>query len=97
MAICHDIECRPQRSTSIARRWPASDLTRQKMITLFKSEFDNTISRLRSAASTGSLKAVVSELTTICKEIMAEGCSKLARMMPGLSVETARVSVRNDD
>ena len=67
------------------------------MITLFKSEFDNTISRLRSAASTGSLKAVVSDLTTTCKEITAEGCSKLARMMPGLSVETARVSVRNDD
>ena len=67
------------------------------MITLFKSEFDNNISRLRSAASTGSLKAVVNELTAICKENTAEGCSKLARMMPGLSVETARVSVRNDD
>jgi len=67
------------------------------MITFFKSEFDNTVSRLRSAASTGSLKTVVSELTTICKEITAEGGSKLARMMPVLSVEIARVSVRNDD
>ena len=58
---------------------------------------DNTISRLRFAASTGSLRAVVRELATICQEITAEGCSKLARILPGLSVETARVSVRIDD
>ena len=63
----------------------------------FKFVSDNTISRLRSTARTGRLRAVVRELTTICKEITADGCSKLVRMLPGLSVETARVSVRIDD
>lgn len=63
----------------------------------FKFVSDSTISRLRSTARTGSLRAVVRELTTICQEITAEGCSKLARMLPGLSVETARVSVRIGD
>ena len=61
------------------------------------SESELTISRLRSAARTGSLRAVIGELTTICKEITADQCSKLARMMPTLSVETARVSIRIDD
>ena len=63
----------------------------------FPSDSDRTVSRLRSAARTGSLRAVIGELTTICKEITAEQCSKLARMMPGLSVEAARNSARTDE
>lgn len=61
------------------------------------SDSDHTISRLRSAARTGSLRAVIGELITMCNEITSDQCSKLARMIPGLSVETARVSVRIDE
>lgn len=61
------------------------------------SDSDDTVSRLRSAARTGSLRAVIGELTTICKEITSDQCSKLARMMPRLSVEAARISVRIDE
>ena len=55
------------------------------------------IARLRSAASTGSLKAVIVEVTAMCKETTAAQCKKLVRMIPGLGVEAARVSVRADD
>ncbi len=58
------------------------------------SEPGHTISRLRSAVRTGSLRAVIGELTTICEEITSDKCSELTRMLPRLSVETARISVR---
>ena len=61
------------------------------------SDSDHIVSRLRSVARTGSLRAVIGELGTICKEITADQCSKLARMMPRLSVETARISIRSDE
>ncbi|MCH7984784.1 MAG: hypothetical protein J4O01_11845 [Chloroflexi bacterium] len=63
----------------------------------FTSDSDHTVSRLRSAARNGSLRSVIGELTTICKEVTTDQCSKLARMMPGLSVEAARNSVRNGE
>ena len=62
----------------------------------FTTESDQAILRLRSATRTGSLRAVIGELTTLCGEVTVEQCSKLARMMPRLSVETARNSVRID-
>ncbi|MBT4126528.1 MAG: hypothetical protein HOJ22_01945 [Chloroflexi bacterium] len=55
---------------------------------------DIAISRLRSAAHTGSLKAVVGELADICKETTVDQCSKLSGLMPRLSVETAMHKVR---
>jgi len=67
------------------------------MNSYFTSDSDDNISRLRSASRTGSLGAVVGELVTICREITADQCSKLARMMPGLSIATARMSVRVDE
>ncbi|MCZ6538675.1 MAG: hypothetical protein O6922_02460 [Chloroflexi bacterium] len=63
----------------------------------FSSDSDRSVSRLRSAARTGSLRTVIGELTSICREITADQCSKLARMMPGLSVEAARNSSRTDE
>jgi hypothetical protein len=61
------------------------------------SDSDHKISRLRSAARTGSLRAVIGELAAICSEITAEQCSRLARLVPRLSVDTARVSIRIDE
>ena len=58
---------------------------------------DHKVSRLRSAAGTGSLKAVIGELATICKETTLDQCSKLTRMMPGLSVEPALQARREID
>jgi hypothetical protein len=55
---------------------------------------DEAISRLRRAANTGSLKAVIGELATICKDATAAQCSKLSSLMPKFSVETALHSVR---
>lgn len=55
---------------------------------------DHAISHLRSAARTGSLRTVIGELATMCREITADQCSTLARLVPRLSVETARISVR---
>jgi len=55
---------------------------------------DEAISRLRRAAHTGSLKTVVGELVTICKDATAAQCSKLTELMPKFSVETALHSVR---
>ena len=59
---------------------------------LFTSDSGYIVSRLRSVARTGSLRAVIGELGTICKEITADQCS----MMPRLSIETARISIRTD-
>ena len=61
------------------------------------SDSDPTISRLRSAARTGNLRALLGELTTICAEITVTQCSKLAQLMPRLSVATARASVKTDE
>jgi hypothetical protein len=55
---------------------------------------DEAISRLRRAANTGSLKAVIGELATICKDATAAQSSKLSSLMPKFSVETALHSVR---
>lgn len=64
------------------------------MSTQIQNNSDSEISRLRSAAHTGNLKNVVSELVTICKTATIEQCSKLSSLMPRLSVETALHSVR---
>ena len=71
-------------------------LTRENMNKYFTFESDLAVSRLRSVARTGSLSAVIGELTTMCKEITADQCSALARLVPRLSIETARISVRID-
>jgi len=61
------------------------------------NDSDRAISRLRSAANTGSLRAVVSELATICKDATVAQCSKLSGLMPRLSVDAALQRVRLDD
>ncbi|MDG0866361.1 hypothetical protein [Candidatus Lucifugimonas marina] len=58
------------------------------------SDSIHEISRLQSAAHTGSLKAVVRELASICKDTSTEQCTKLTELMPRLSVETAMHKVR---
>ncbi len=67
------------------------------MSTNNKLNSDRAISRLRSAAHTGSLRAVVNELATICEKTTVAQCSKLRAMMPRLSVETAQHRVRIGD
>ena len=64
------------------------------MSTQFISNSDQAIPRLRSETRIGSLKAVIGELATICKEPTVAQCSTLSGLILGLSVESVMRKVR---